>query len=82
MGELYLLCEDPRCYFDVAVKDNGGIKFKYKKALSFEDHGTSVRSYRDIHFTGKLSATGFGKGSFSSSGCVGSWSVQKWYGLR
>jgi len=76
-GRAISLCNDPRCLFDVALKENGGIKFVYKKAIPFEEGGTGVISHRDIHFEGQLSTSGIGKGSFAVSGCVGKWQVTK-----
>ena len=76
-GRAISLCDDPRCYFDVALKENGGIKFVYKKAIAFEEGGTGVISHRDIHFEGQLSTSDIGKGTFSVSGCVGKWEVSK-----
>ena len=76
-GRAISLCNDPRCLFNVALKENGGIKFIYKKAIAFEEGGTGVISQRNIHFEGQLSTSDLGKGTFSVSGCVGKWQVTR-----
>jgi len=63
--------------FDVALKNNGGIKFIWKKVVPWKQLDTSINSFKDVDFTGQLSTAGVGQGTFQVSGCVGEWKVTR-----
>ncbi len=74
-GRAISLCSDPRCTFDVPVEENGTLRFKFRKALSYSsDYAGSEK--KDINFSGQLSPEE-GRGTFASGGCLGKWKVTK-----
>ena len=65
----------PQMEFNVPISDDGGIAFKYKKAVK-RSSDFPDSTLHDVQFDGHLSLTE-GVGRFVAAGCTGRWQVTK-----